>query len=374
MRGAPRHLPQAAVGRLALVSLLVLSACAADTLAVSAPTSVPPVIETLPPSPAEVTIAELPSTTVAPSSTTTTSTTVPPTTTTAPPPFIAVPPVLDDVAASASESQLPPDQPAWKAAGDGPILYENGCHVTWNAVVPKEGCFYGDVNSPTLVAVTGDSHAAAWFGALDAAGKANHWKIVMVTKQGCPAANVTVYSAQNPDVNNVVYTACDQWRPNALAYINSLHPALVVFPMLSRRTVVGRPGPAGLAAWRDGLGQSIDTVRFGGAKALVIGDVPKMTGDKIPECLNAHKSNIGVCGVPRAAGVKQDRIMNLASAANEHGASFVDVSNWFCTDSFCPPVINGIVVYRDEHHLTGTYSAYRAPQIADVIRAALATK
>ena len=221
--------------------------------------------------------------------------------------------------------------------------------------------------------MTGDSHAAAWFGALDEAGKANHWKIVMVTKQGCPAANVTVYSAQNPDVNNVVYAACDQWRPNALAYVNSLHPALVVFPMLSRRTVVGRPRPAGLKAWHDGLGATIDTVRFAGAKALVLGDVPKMTGEKIPECLTSHTSNIGACGVPRSKGVKQDRLMTLAATASEHAASFVDVSNWFCTDAVCPPVVNGIVVYRDEHHLTDTFSRYRAPQIADAIRAALAT-
>jgi hypothetical protein len=270
-------------------------------------------------------------------------------------------------------SLLPADQPAWRAAGDGPVLYEDGCHVPWAAVAPKQGCFFGDVTSQTLIAVSGDSHAAAWFGALDEAGKANHWKIVMVTKQGCPVANVTVYSAQDPKVTDVVYAACDQWRPSALAYIDSLHPDLVVFPMLSRRTVVGRPGAAGLKAWHDGLGATIDNVRFAGAKALVLGDVPKMNGQKIPECLNAHKLNIGACGVARAAGVKQDRLMTLASAANEHHASFVDVSNWFCTDAVCPPVIGGVVVYRDEHHLTDTYSRYRSPQIAEAIKAALAT-
>ena len=372
MRGAHRHSTRLVGGSLALVSLLALSACAADTLAISAPTSVPPVVETLAPAPVPVTEEEEATTTEAPT-TSSTTTTLPPTTTTAPPPFIAVPPVLDDVARAVGAARLPAGVAAYRAAGDGPVLYEDGCHVAWQTTAPKQGCFFGDTTSSTLIAVTGDSHAAAWFGALDEAGKANGWKIVMVTKQGCPAANVTVYSAQDPKVTNRVYDACDQWRPNALAYIDSLHPALVVFPMLSRRTVVGRPGPAGLKAWHDGLGASIDNVRFAGAKALVLGDVPKMNGQKMPECLSAHSANIGACGVARAAGVKQERLMTIASAANEHGASFVDVSNWFCTESTCPPVIDGIVVYRDEHHLTDTFSRHRAPQIADAIKAALAT-
>ena len=372
MRGAHRHSTRLVGGSLALVSLLALSACAADTLAISAPTSVLPVVETLAPAPVPVTEEEEATTTEAPT-TSSTTTTLPPTTTTAPPPFIAVPPVLDDVARAVGAARLPAGVAAYRAAGDGPVLYEDGCHVAWQTTAPKQGCFFGDTASSTLIAVTGDSHAAAWFGALDEAGKANGWKIVMVTKQGCPAANVTVYSAQDPKVTNRVYDACDQWRPNALAYIDSLHPALVVFPMLSRRTVVGRPGPAGLKAWHDGLGASIDNVRFAGAKALVLGDVPKMNGQKMPECLSAHSANIGACGVARAAGVKQERLMTIASAANEHGASFVDVSNWFCTESTCPPVIDGIVVYRDEHHLTDTFSRHRAPQIADAIKAALAT-
>jgi hypothetical protein len=71
--------------------------------------------------------------------------------------------------------------------------------------------------------------------------------------------------------------------------------------------------------------------------------------------------------------VKADRLLTLAAAANEHGASFVDVSNWFCTDAVCPAVVGGIVVYRDEHHLTDSFSRLRATQIASAIEAALAT-
>ena len=34
----------------------------------------------------------------------------------------------------------------------------------------------------------------------------------------------------------------------------------------------------------------------------------------------------------------------------------VNVNDWICTDTDCPPVIGNVLVYRDEHHLTATYA------------------
>jgi hypothetical protein len=282
-----------------------------------------------------------------------------------------VPPVLPDVAAAASLGPLPADTPYRSAGGDVAALYANGCHVTWGATAPKKGCEFGDTSSDVVIVVTGDSHAAHWFGAFDEAGKANHWRIVTVDKQGCPAADVTVYSAQFPASRRVVYQACNEWRLRALAYIESLHPALVVFPMLSRRAVVGHPGAAGLAAWQEGLGRSIDAVRSPTTRVLVIGDTPRTMGSNVPACVAAHRSNIAPCGNARNNAVLEDRLAMLRTAAAAHGASFLDSSNWFCTPTFCPAVVGTTVVYRDDHHLTDRFARLRAPQMADAIRGAL---
>ena len=279
--------------------------------------------------------------------------------------------VLPDVIAAAALGAVPDGTPIGSAGGDQAVLYKNGCHVSWTATKPKEGCIYGDPNSDVTVVVTGDSHATAWFGAFDEAGKANHWKIVMVDKQGCPTADVTVHSAADKSHPYVVYTACNEWRLNAIAYINSLHPTLVVFPMLSRRAVVGHPGAAAIPAWGEGLGRTIDAVRVNGTKVLVIGDTPKTNGELIPSCVAAHRKNIAPCGNTRSAAVLTERLTMLAAAAAAHHAAYVDPSNWFCTDTFCPAVIGDSVVYRDNHHLTDRYSRYRAPQMAEAINAAL---
>jgi hypothetical protein len=333
----------------------------AASTTVSSGTSVPVGVTTT------VAPSTLPPTTLPP------TTTVPPTTT-LPLPSAIVPDVLPDVVEAAALGPQPDGPNARRAAGDRPDVYDNGCHVAWNVVQPKKDCIYGDPTADTVIAVVGDSHAAAWVGAFDEAGKAHHWKIVMVTKSGCPAARVTIYSAADPTKHNVPYTQCDEWRPNALAYVNNLQPDMVVLPLLSRRSVVGLPGALGLQAWERGLGETIDTVRSTGAKVLVVGEVPKMKGDSVPACIAAHRSDISACANARSAAVKSDRMIPLGGVAVEHGATFIDVSNWFCTDTICPAVIGGIVVFRDEHHITDTFARYRAPQMAEAIEAAFATR
>jgi hypothetical protein len=280
--------------------------------------------------------------------------------------------VLADVLAAALLGPVPDGVHAGQASGDRARVYTDGCHVTWNDTVPKKGCFYGDTSSDVLVVVTGDSEAAHWFGAFDEAGKAHHWKIVMVTKQGCPAADVSVWSAADKSKHNVRYPECDQWRVNALAYINELHPRLVVFPMLSRRSVVGVPKATAMPVWAAGLGRSIDAVKATGADVLVLGDTPKTNGQNVPSCVAAHRKDVASCGNSRAAAVDPSHVQGLADAAAAHGATFVDPSNWLCTDTFCPAVIGESVVYRDDLHLTDRFSRTRAPQIAAAVLYALA--
>ncbi|MCE9622388.1 MAG: hypothetical protein K8R99_08595 [Actinomycetia bacterium] len=300
------------------------------------------------------------------SSTTSTSST---TTTTLPALYTGV---LLDVVGAASRDAVPEGTPVSSAGGDESPLYGNGCHLSWSATVPKDGCEFGDTTSDVVVVVTGDSHATAWFSAFDEAGKANHWKIVTVDKSGCPTADVFVYSSIDPEHFDEPYTACNAWRKNALMYIALLQPDLVVFPMLSRRSVVGHSGADGLREWGEGLGRSLDAVSAPGTKLLVIGDTPKTKGDNVPNCVRRHLNDVTRCGNSRAKAVRDDRLSVLADAARQHHATFVDPSNWFCTDTFCPAVIGSLVVYRDEHHITDSFARYRAPQIADAIRFALA--
>ena len=331
--------------------------------------------------PSPVTSEFLPSTDASTSSSSLDTTTIP-AATTVPAATTTVPPtsttlaldlsVLPDVVAGAALGPVPDGTPVRSAGGDEAPVYENGCHVSWGATKPKQGCFYGDTSSATLVVITGDSEAAHWFGAFDEAGRANGWKIAIVTKAGCPAADVKVYSAADPTNYYLPYPECPVWRQAALEYIRSLQPSLVVFPMLSRRAIVGVPKKVALPNWQEGLGRSIEAVRQPGTEVLVLGDTPKTNGENVAQCVASRQSDVRPCGNSRDKAVDAVRAQGLADAAAQHGATFVDPSNWLCTDTFCPAVIGTSVVYRDKLHLTDRFSRLRAPQIAAAIRYALA--
>ena len=296
--------------------------------------------------------------------------TVPPTVPPSAPP--SAPPTVDtsvlaDVIAGAALGQVPEGTPVRSAGSDQAILYDNGCHLSWNEVTPKDGCFFGDTASNVVVVVTGDSEAAHWFGAFDEAGKANHWKIVMVTKSGCPAADVKVYSAADPNNLYLAYPECPEWRGKALEYIRGLQPQLVVFPMLSRRAIVGVPKKSAMPVWAEGLGRSIDAVKGPATRVLVLGDTPKTNGENVPACVASHMSDVRPCGNDRSAAVDPSHVQGLADTARQHGAAYVDPSNWLCTDTFCPAVIGNAVVYRDKLHLTDRFSRSRGPQVAQAI-------
>ena len=298
---------------LALATLLIATACsdgeggsAASTGATATTTSTTP---------------------AATSTTSSTTTTIAATTTTTTLPTIDTA-VLADVIAAATLGPLPADTPLKSARSDTSPLEENGCHVGWGAVAPSQlPCEFGDTTSDVVIVIAGDSHVAAWFGAFDEAGKANHWKIVTVTKRGCPIADVTVYSAVNRAVLDAPYPACNKWRESAIEYINGLHADLVVFPMLTRRGMVGYSGANAIREWGEGLGRTLDAIATSGAKLLVIGDTPKTNGDNIPLCLSSHQKDISACGNKRSKAVLDERLAVLAATAPAHHATYVDPSN-----------------------------------------------
>lgn len=49
------------------------------------------------------------------------------------------------------------------------------------------------------------------------------------------------------------------------------------------------------------------------------------------------------------------------------GAIWVDLRQWQCPDGICRPVIGGVPVYFDDHHITATYSRTMAQHFADQI-------
>jgi hypothetical protein len=100
---------------------------------------------------------------------------------------------------------------------------------------------------------------------------------------------------------------------------------------------------------------------------VVIGDNPASLVDP-PACLSGHVADASACATARADAARPDRISGELTAARNHGATFVDTTDWFCTPDRCPVVVGDLLVLRDETHLTPPMAEFLTP----VLDAALA--
>jgi len=311
--------------------------------------------------PTTVFVSEATTTTVAPTTTvaSTTTTTVP----------VQLTGLFDDVADAAALGPVPDGVPLGGAAYSEPALYDRGCHAGVGAVTPIF-CEFGDLTSDTVIVFTGDSHAAQWFGALEVAARTNRWKLVSMTKTSCPAADVTTLRREDGarDGAELEYPECNEFRRNGWEAIRELGPDLVIYPMLTRYK---QTNGGGLEGWRAGLGRSIQNIAGSGTKVLIIGETPKTSGADIPPCIRANRTDVSKCSNARSAAEFPKKIEMFEQVAAEHGATFVNPVDWFCTAEVCPVLINGRVVYRDYNHVSDQFSRYRAPQMAAAIELAL---
>jgi SGNH domain (fused to AT3 domains) len=46
---------------------------------------------------------------------------------------------------------------------------------------------------------------------------------------------------------------------------------------------------------------------------------------------------------------------------------FIDLSDYFCDRTTCPPVIGNVLVYRHRNHITATYVRTLAPMLQDAM-------
>lgn len=108
-------------------------------------------------------------------------------------------------------------------------------------------------------------------------------------------------------------------------------------------------------------------VRAHGARVAVIRDNPQITQSALQCVTNASASttNFGACRVPRTVGLGGTDWGVVAARGTS--VPVIDMEQYFCKGDSCPVVIGGVIAYRDEHHITATFSKTLAPMLADAI-------
>ncbi|MEX0428507.1 SGNH hydrolase domain-containing protein [Nocardioides sp. DS6] len=241
-----------------------------------------------------------------------------------------------------------------QATQDQPASTKDGCHLDF-LEVHQGPCIYGDPHGKHTLALYGDSHAQQWLPALDREGKLKHWRIMSLTKAACSVADWTVYS----NVLGREYTECMTWRQQAVAKMVKAKPDLVV---VSQSDAVA--GNNSNTAWADATTRTMAMLRQRGLRAAYLMDTP-MPKQDVPECLAGNLNNVGACNTTMSQARQfGDRWDEVHKALTQASITTIDPTRWLCTPKGCPAIVGNTLVYRDESHMTATFSAWLAPMTA----------
>jgi peptidoglycan/LPS O-acetylase OafA/YrhL len=245
-----------------------------------------------------------------------------------------------------------------KAPKDYERPWTDNC-LGWEATTvprPWGQCVYGNPSGTYQVALIGDSHASALFPAVNAVAKAHGWKLVVYLKIDCSFVDIpiTEFTLKRP------YTECATWNNNVITRLNAHPPDLVIVHM-SRWIYNINSSDGGITAQGNAMAREMNKIPQS-SKLVMVQDIPDPWNMSVPDCLSAHLNDYRQCAYSRATafGSNMGRRENVAVAAS--GASLIVLTDSICPGTgSCPVVINGMIVFRDQHHLTATFSASLGP-------------
>lgn len=227
-------------------------------------------------------------------------------------------------------------------------------------------CTFGNPSAPHTVVLFGDSHADQWTPVLKNLAVAAGWRLITLTRVGCPLANYVVYV----DQLRRRYTECATWRDGRVAEIATLHPDLVV---LGQSDTIGSDAYTA-AQWARTTAETVAKVTAASTRVVYLGDTPHPPAN-IPVCLAAHLSSASRCdfanptlsGTRAANAVQADRARDIAAAVRKLGAAYLETSSWFCQGRVCPTIVGNVLIYRDDSHVSSRAAQLVAPLLRPVL-------
>jgi peptidoglycan/LPS O-acetylase OafA/YrhL len=209
---------------------------------------------------------------------------------------------------------------------DKPKIYANGCHQGYSGSHINEKCIFGDVEAKSSIVLLGDSHAAQWFPAIDSWAKKRNYRLYTFTKSSCPALQIPLR-----DNGGFKASDCVNYRAEALAAIKRIKPILVVLGNFEHYKVSASEYV------------KADKYDF---NHLLIRDTPWPNRD-IPVCLS-----------------KSDKCdTDLPELINYRSTQIFDPTPLLCNET-CPAIVDGILAYRDQTHITVDMANHLAPALS----------
>lgn len=242
---------------------------------------------------------------------------------------------------------LPADltPPLASARKDEERLRGDGC-LAFERVVTPPDCEYGVKGSAITIALVGDSHASHWFPAIEAIALERGWRLLTFVKVSC---SFTTLTQRNLALKRE-YRECTAFNEATVARLNQIKPALTI--IVNRRTF--RPIEENITSALAGAALGEMVARIPGATAILV-DTPD-PGRDVPACLSKHPSDIRACLFTQNDADNREIGVAERVATDASGAQLIDLTSSICAAWPCSPIAESVLIYRDEDHMTETFS------------------
>ena len=231
------------------------------------------------------------------------------------------------------------------ARDDEERLRGDGCLAFERVTTPPE-CVYGVKGSTVTIALVGDSHASHWFPAIEAIALERGWRLLTFVKVSC---SFTTLPQRNLALKRA-YRECTTFNEATVARLSEIKPALTI--IVNRRTF--RPIAEGVTPTIVGAAFGEMVARLPGTTAILV-DTPD-PGRDVPACLSKHPSDIRACLFTQDDADNREIGVAERVAAEASGATLIDLTSEICAAWPCSPIAKNVLIYRDEDHMTETFS------------------
>jgi hypothetical protein len=206
------------------------------------------------------------------------------------------------------------------------------------------------------LALVGDSYMGQWESAVDEIARRNGIRVVGYYKNSCPWTTAAVTGRQGSDPE--VYSTCQKWSRDVAHDLLALKPDLVLTTQWTDRALSVRDDPTSRweqAPMTEGVLPLWTQIRDAEIPLAVLGRNPARAYDEpsIDECVAHHREDLGACTFEPDLSVAEWQQGLVATFGS--GASYFDLNPLICSPRVCPAVIDGVLVYRAQTHLTRTF-------------------
>jgi SGNH domain (fused to AT3 domains) len=84
----------------------------------------------------------------------------------------------------------------------------------------------------------------------------------------------------------------------------------------------------------------------------------------MPDCLSSRlRAAVGCTEATNVAFPDPSGVASESAAVVAAGGAYLDPRRWFCTVTTCAVMVDNLLVWRDDNHITVPFATYLAPAV-----------